>query len=74
MTDLRPEVADLGPGKAKSRPGKADLKSKEVYLRTGKAILRLDYEPWIEKRMTENKKKLPCVESSGKKLKSVFNF
>ena len=37
--------------------------SKEVYLRTGKAILRLDYEPWREKRMTENKKKLPCVES-----------
>ena len=35
MTDLRPEVADLGPGDAISRPGKADLKS----------ILRLDYEP-----------------------------
>ena len=54
-------MADLGPGKAKSRPGKADLMSKEVYLRTGKAILRLDYEPWREKRMTE--KKIPCVES-----------
>ena len=36
-------MADLGPGKAKSRPGKVDLK--EVYLRTGKAILRLDHEP-----------------------------
>ena len=56
-------MADLGPGKVKLRPGKADLKSKEVYLRTGKAILRLDYKPWREKRMTENKKKLPCVES-----------
>ena len=53
-------MADLLSGKAKSRPGKADLKSKEVYLRTGKAILRLEFEPWREKRMTENKKKLPC--------------
>ena len=44
MTDLRPEVADLGPAETKLRPGKADLKSKEVYSRTGKANLKLDYE------------------------------
>ena len=44
MTDLRPEVADLGPRKANLRPGKAELKSEVADLRTGKANLRLDYE------------------------------
>ena len=58
MTDLRPEVADLGPGEAISRPGKADLKSKEVYLRTGKAILRLDYEPCREGTYDRKQKKI----------------
>ena len=58
MTDLRPEVADLGPGMAKSRPGKADLKSKEVYSRTGKAILRLDYEPWRDGTFDRKQKKI----------------
>ena len=51
-------MADLGPGKAKSRPGKADLKSKEVYLRTGKAILRLDYEPRREGTYDRKQKKI----------------
>ena len=63
MTDLRPEVADLGSGMDTSRPGKAYLKSKEAYLRTGKAILRLDYEPRREGTYDRKQKKLPCVES-----------
>ena len=58
MTDLRPEVANLGSGEAISRPGKADLKSKEAYLRTGKAILRLDYEPRREGTYDRKKKTL----------------
>ena len=44
MTDLRPEVADLGPRKDNLRTGKAELKSEVADLRTGKANLRLDYE------------------------------
>ena len=44
MTDLRPEVADLGPRKANLRPGKAENKPEVADLRTGKANLRLDYE------------------------------
>ena len=57
MTDLRPEVANLGSGEAISRPGKADLKSKEVYSRTGNAILRLDYEPLRDGTFDRKQKK-----------------